>query len=561
MRPRRGESAPAIEGMSAHAADAPDAPTEAPNGNMDRLLLVIYDFLTSKSLIDAEVALRREVQQLFERGDVSTFNHYTSDLERELNLIVGGHPTAVAALQDVTPVPVSALEADEGTVESIHDLSLLDQPISHDKLRPLALIECLRLPEDEARECRQRRGTRSVVDAVVFHEPEQMSPKQKRELVTIQLPICFNNNINGLEEAPEFAILSGSFVAGRYRTIKAAARGSFSKFYQCVDHGVAVATGRRPRVGVKILKNTKDGFDTGLLEVRMLARIRERDPSNQHHLLRIISFCYWREHLVIVTELLHISLFAAYRKFATSHERLRFFNARTMATLSSHVLDALAFLHELGITHADVKPENICLVLTEPCAFKLIDLGSAVLRHDLLNSYIQSRWYRAPEIMLGVPWGDKVDIWSLGCTLVEPLLGRPIFRHGSTEGVLAAQMAVLGPLPEYMRLHSPGLANMFITAGGHAYEVDPPQMTTGVYICEPLPLRSLEHLLIEEMTPELFAASELNGFVNLVSQMLVLDPAHRTNAAQSLQHPWLAQTALQSSPLAVLSPSSLDERC
>jgi len=456
---------------------------------------------------------------------------------------------------------VSALEADEGLVESPHALSLLDQPISHDNLRPLALIERLRLPKDEAREYRQRRGTRSVVDAVVFHEPEQVSPEQQRELVTIQLPICFNHNINGFEEAREFAIPFGSFVAGRYRVIKAAARGCFSSFYQCVDHGVAVATGRRPRVGVKILKNTKDGFDTGLLEVRMLARIRERDPSNQHHLLRIISFCYWREHLVIVTELLHISLFAAYRKFATSHERLRFFNARTMATLSSHVLDALAFLHELGITHADVKPENICLSLTEPCAFKLIDLGSAVsTRHDLLNSYIQSRWYRAPEIMLGVPWGDKVDIWSLGCTLVEPLLGRPIFRHGSTEGVLAAQMAVLGPLPEYMRLHSPGLANMFITAGGHAYEVDPPQMTIGVYMLQPLPLRSLEHLLIEEMTPELFAASELNGFVNLVSQMLVLDPAHRTTTALSLQHPWLAETALRSSPLATPSPSSAEPR-
>ena len=66
------------------------------------------------------------------------------------------------------------------------------------------------------------------------------------------------------------------------------------------------------------------------------------------------------------------------------------------------------------------------------------------MRHDLLNSYVQSRWYRAPEVMLGVPWDDRVDIWSLGCTLVEPLLGKPIFRQASTEGVLAAQMAVLG---------------------------------------------------------------------------------------------------------------------
>ena len=92
-----------------------------------------------------------------------------------------------------------------------------------------------------------------------------------------------------------------------------------------------------------------------------------------------------------------------------------------------------------------------------------------------------------------------------------------------------------------MRLHSPGLANMLITARGHAYEVDPPQMDSGVYMLQSLPRRSLEQLLIEEMTPELFTTSKLNGFVDLVSQMLVLDPAHRTTAAQSSQHPWLVE--------------------
>ena len=93
---------------------------------------------------------------------------------------------------------------------------------------------------------------------------------------------------------------------------------------------------------------------------------------------------------------------------------------------------------------------------------------------------------------------------------------------------------MLGPIPDYMRLHSPGLANMFLTAGGQAYEVDHPQMTsTCVCLLQTLPHRSLKHLLIEEMTPELFAASELNGFVNLVSQMLVLDPSFSPPASST----------------------------
>ena len=74
-----------------------------------------------------------------------------------------------------------------------------------------------------------------------------------------------------------------------------------------------------------------------------------------------------------------------------------------MATLSSHILSALAFLHRFGIAHCDVKPENICLTSANPMrtAFKLIDFGSAVLKYDVHNSYVQSRWYRAPEVSLG----------------------------------------------------------------------------------------------------------------------------------------------------------------
>ena len=66
--------------------------------------------------------------------------------------------------------------------------------------------------------------------------------------------------------------------------------------------------------------------------------------------------------------------------------------------LGTQLLTAVGFLHERGIMHCDIKPENVCIVSTSRRKFKLIDFGSAVFNQDSRNSYVQSRWYRAPEV-------------------------------------------------------------------------------------------------------------------------------------------------------------------
>jgi len=252
----------------------------------------------------------------------------------------------------------------------------------------------------------------------------------------------------------------------------------------------------------------------------------------------MLDFAYWREHLIIVTELLHESLSECYRSFATDDARIRFFSQSTMAALSSQMLDALAFLHELGVTHCDVKTENICLSPTRHCHFTLIDLGSAVLTYDVHNSYVQSRWYRAPEVILGVPWGPKVDVWSLGCVEAEVIFGQPLFRRASSSGVLASQIAVLGPIPEYMLQYSPELVRMFFTDTGFVFEVNPPEKEEGASILQPLPLRQLENMLNQAIEPALFGA-DVNGFVEHVHMMLTIDPQLRPTAASAAQHQWL----------------------
>lgn len=94
-----------------------------------------------------------------------------------------------------------------------------------------------------------------------------------------------------------------------------------------------------------------------------------------------------------------------------------------MQSITIQCLEALQFLHGLGLIHCDLKPENILVKSYSRCEVKVIDLGSSCFETDHLCSYVQSRSYRAPEVILGLPYDKKIDVWSLGCILAELCTG------------------------------------------------------------------------------------------------------------------------------------------
>ena len=94
-----------------------------------------------------------------------------------------------------------------------------------------------------------------------------------------------------------------------------------------------------------------------------------------------------------------------------------------MQSITIQCLEALQFLHGLGLIHCDLKPENILVKSYSRCEVKVIDLGSSCFETDHLCSYVQSRSYRAPEVILGLSYDKKIDVWSLGCILAELCTG------------------------------------------------------------------------------------------------------------------------------------------
>jgi dual specificity protein kinase YAK1 len=153
------------------------------------------------------------------------------------------------------------------------------------------------------------------------------------------------------------------------------------------------------------------------------------------------SFQY-QSHHCLVFDLLGPSLLDALAR--TGYQGL---DLRVVQAALADLLDQLAFLADVGIAHCDVKPENILFVSDESSACKLIDFGSCCVPGSAAVTYTQSRYYRAPEVALGMDFDFEIDVWSAGCVAAELFLGLPLFPAQSQDHLLAMIDDMLGPFP------------------------------------------------------------------------------------------------------------------
>jgi len=91
------------------------------------------------------------------------------------------------------------------------------------------------------------------------------------------------------------------------------------------------------------------------------------------------------------------------------------------------MVQGLKYLKTKGIIHCDLKPENVLFTDDSFTQVKLIDFGASCEDCKSGFSYVQSRFYRAPEILLGNRYDQGVDMWSLGCIIYELVCGAPLF--------------------------------------------------------------------------------------------------------------------------------------
>ena len=247
----------------------------------------------------------------------------------------------------------------------------------------------------------------------------------------------------------------------------------------------------------------------------------------------MIDFFYCKEHLFIVSELLRENLYE-FGKYIRESGSEPYFTMNRLKKIMYQVLIALKYIHSLGLVHCDIKPENIVIKSYSRCEVKLIDFGSSCFVTDHLTTYIQSRSYRAPEVILGVKYDTKIDIWSLGAVLAEMFTGYVLFQNDSISTMLARIGAIMGPFPDVLLQNQPEAAKYFIAGGDVSYEHN----EDGYFIIHKkrTNLRSRLHVYSE---PSEFRDSPDDMFVNFVANMLELDHTKRWSAVEALADPWL----------------------
>uniref|UniRef100_A0A1I8FC17 Protein kinase domain-containing protein n=1 Tax=Macrostomum lignano TaxID=282301 RepID=A0A1I8FC17_9PLAT len=193
-----------------------------------------------------------------------------------------------------------------------------------------------------------------------------------------------------------------------------------------------------------MVRNEKRFSRQAAEEVRILELLKRQDRegcSNVVHILETFSF---RNHVCIVFELLSMNLYELVRK-----NRFQGFSLQLVRKFAHSILQCLELLHRNKIIHCDLKPENILLKCPAAAASKSSTLAVPATSTSGVYTYIQSRFYRAPEVILGGKYGLPIDMWSFGCILAELLtVSYPLFPGEDEGDQLACIMELCGTPPQ-----------------------------------------------------------------------------------------------------------------
>ncbi|KAJ6818226.1 uncharacterized protein M6B38_407785 [Iris pallida] len=356
-------------------------------------------------------------------------------------------------------------------------------------------------------------------EAAALQEQVRQLKAQEEEFETFNLKIVHRKNRTGFEEDKNFHVVLNSVIAGRYHVTEYLGSAAFSKAIQAHDLHTGVD------VCVKIIKNNKDFFDQSLDEIKLLKYVNKHDPADKYHILRLYDYFYYREHLLIVCELLKANLYE-FHKFNRESGGEVYFTMPRLQSITIQCLEALQYLHGLGLIHCDLKPENILVKSYSRCEVKVIDLGSSCFQTDHLCSYVQSRSYRAPEVILGLPYDKKIDIWSLGCILAELCTGNVLFQNDSPATLLARVIGIISPIDQVMLAKGKDTCKYF-TKNHMLYERN--QETN-----------RLEYLIPKKTSLRHRLPMGDQGFIDFVAHLLEINPKKRPSASEALKHPWLS---------------------
>ncbi|KAI9261492.1 kinase-like domain-containing protein [Phascolomyces articulosus] len=314
------------------------------------------------------------------------------------------------------------------------------------------------------------------------------------------------------DDRGDYHLVMQDHLAYRYEVLDALGQGSFGQVVKCLDH----KTGQT--VAIKLIRNKKRFHAQAATEVKILKDLVRWDPDDQFHNIRMTDYFYFRNHLCVAFECLSMNLY----EFIKSNN-FQGFSLSLIRRFTIQILQSLCLLHEHRVIHCDLKPENILLKHPSKSTIKVIDFGSSCLESERVYTYIQSRFYRAPEVILGMTYGLPIDMWSLGCILAELYTGLPIFPGESEQEQLACIMEILG-VPDRYLIDRSSRRRLFFDSNGHARII-------------PNSRGKKRRPGTKSVMQALRCHDRL--FVDFIERCLRWDPDRRMRPHEALRHEWI----------------------
>lgn len=368
-------------------------------------------------------------------------------------------------------------------------------------------------------------------DDDMFAEAPAKSAEKSKETVGKALDVNMMDNWDDVEGY--YNTILGELIQNRYHVIQNLGRGMFSSVVRATEE----ATGRT--VAIKIVRNNEVMRKAGIKEIDILKDIALNDPDDKKHIVRLHSSFDHKGHLCMVFENLSLNLREVLKKFGRDVG----INIKAIRAYAQQLFLGLSLLKKCQYLHADLKPDNI-LVNEARNMVKICDLGSASpITENATAPYLVSRFYRAPEVILGIPYDYAIDMWSIGCTLFELYTGKILFTGRNNNAMLRVIMECRGKFPHKLLRRGTLTYEYFDDLlNFQSQEVDP---LTGRTITKSMeikakPLRDLRSRLMpkgKKMDDQ--ERKDVELFVDLLDKCLDLRPDKRITPTECLKHPFI----------------------